>query len=282
MKVRFGVFIGWIVLPAAFLLFCLTVPKPLLASGYPSDIEGVSRVAGDMLEKNRLFYLDRTLPILSTSFVNLDDLNETSAFGRLMGVGVASRFSQHGYRIVELRLGKGNVVIQRKNGEFVLSRDTARLNGSHEAQAIIVGTYSLDDNWAYLTVRLVNILDNTVISSWDFSMRMDETLKNLAGKRSGYVIAGREDVKVTDLEEPKGNISKSDKNPISNGSILLKLSNPLAAKIIQTQLSRLGYYTWKVDGIWKGRSRKALAAFKKEQKASPTHTMGFRDSGCVI
>ncbi len=274
MKVRFGAFIGWIVLPAVFFLFCSTVPKPLLASGYPSDIEGISQVAGDMLETNRLFYLDRTLPILSTSFVNLDDLNETSAFGRLLGVSVASRFSQHGYRVVELRLGKGSVVVQKKNGEFVLSRDTARLDGSHEAQAVIVGTYSLDDNWAYLSVRLVGIRDNTVISSYDFSMRMDETLKKLAQRKSGYMIAKRETVKVTDLEDSKGDISKSGrdgKDPISNGSILLKLSNPLAAKIIQTQLSRLGYYNWKVDGIWKGRSRKALAAFKKEKKlTNPT------------
>jgi hypothetical protein len=269
MKVRFGVFIGQIVLPAAFFLFCLTVPMPLLASGYSSDIEGISQVAGDMLEKNRLFYLDRTLPILSTSFVNLDDLNETSAFGRLMGVSVASRFSQHGYRVVELRLGKGSVVIQGKNGEFVLSRDTARLEGSHEAQAVIVGTYSIDDNWAYISVSLVGIRDNTVISSHDFSMRMDETLKKMAGKRSGYVVATGEAVQVSDLEESKGETSKSEKggnDPISNGSILLELSNPLAAKIIQAQLSRLGYYAWKVDGIWKTRSRRALAAFKKENK----------------
>jgi len=274
MKVRFGFFVGQIVLPTAFFLFCLTVPKPLLASGYPSDIEGVSQVAGDMLEKNRLFYLDRTLPILSTSFVNLDDLNETSAFGRLMGVGVASRFSQHGYRVVELRLGKGSVVIQKKNGEFVLSRDTARLEGSHEAQAVIVGTYSIDDNWAYISARVVGIRDNTVISSYDFSMRMDETLKKMAGKRSGYVFATGEAVQVSDLEEEsKGEVSNSEKggnDPISSGSILLELSNPLAAKIIQTQLSRLGYYTWKVDGIWKTRSRKALAAFKKENKLPRT------------
>jgi len=187
-----------------------------------------------------------------------------------MGVGVASRFSQHGFRVVELRLGKESLVIQRKNGEFVLSRDTARLDGSHEAQAVIVGTYTIDDDWAYLSVRLVSLCDNTIISSFDFSMRMDETLKRLAGKKSLYIITGREAVKVTDLDESKGDISKSGKNPISNGSILLKLSNPLAAKIIQTQLSRLGYYTWKIDGIWKTRSRKALAAFKKENKLPNT------------
>ena len=154
-----------------------------------------------------------------------------------------------------------------------MSRDTARLDGSHEAQAVIVGTYSIDDNRAYISARLVGIRDNTVISAYDFSMRMDETLKKMAGKRSGYVIATGEAVQVSDLEESKGETSKSEKggeDPISNGSILLELSNPLAAKIIQTQLSRLGYYTWKIDGIWKTRSRKALAAFKKANKLPGT------------
>ncbi len=268
MSVRLGVFMGFIALLTT-LVFVPAGSKPLWAISYPSGIDGMSQVAGDMLEKNRLYYLDRTLPILSTSFVNLDELKETSAFGRLMGVRVASRFSQHGYRIVELRLGKGSVMIQEKNGALVLSKETARLDGSHDAQAIIVGTYSLGENRAYISAKIVGIRDNTVISSYDFSMRMDETLKGLAEKKAGCVIATRKGVEISDLEESKAEISKSKKagkNPISNGSILLELSNRLAAKIIQTQLSRLGYYKWKIDGIWKTRSRKALAAFKKENK----------------
>lgn len=268
MSIRLGVLMGWIVLLTA-LVFFPAGSKSLWANTYPSGIDGASQAAGDMLEKNRLYYLDRTLPILSTSFVNLDDLKETSAFGRLMGVRVASRFSQHGYRVVESRLGKGSMIIQKKNGEFVLSKETARLDGSHDAQAIIVGTYSFGEDRAYISARIVGIRDNTVISSYDFSMRMDETLKQLAGKKAGCVIATRKGVEISDIEESKTEISKSEKggkNPISNGSILLELSNPLAAKIIQTQLSRLGYYKWKIDGIWKTRSQRALAAFKKEKK----------------
>ncbi len=256
----------WILVFASLLLLA-AAPSLSRAASYPSDIDGVCQVVGDMLERNRLFYLDRTLPILSTSFVNLDDLKETSAFGRLMGVGVASRFSQHGYRVIELRLGKGSVIVQEKNGEFVLSRETARLEGSHDAQAIVVGTYSLDENWAFISVRIVGIRDNSVISSYDFSMRMDETLKRLAGKKGRCLIPAKRAVEITDIEESPDDMSKpkpAQHNPISNGSILLKLSNPLAAKIVQTQLLRLGYYDWKVDGIWKSRSRKALAAFKRE------------------
>jgi len=264
---------AWAVLLTTFFLFFAAAPKAIPAGGCPPDIDGISRLAGDMLAKNRLYHLDRTLPILSTSFVCLDNLKETSAFGSLLGARIASRFSQHGYRVVELNLSKGRLAFQKKNGEFVLSRETGGLDVSGEAQAMILGTYSLDEHWAYVSVRLVGIRDDTVISSYDFSMRMDETLKTLAGKKADCVITTHGGVKISDIEGSTGEISKSEMdgtNPISNGSILLKLSNPLAAKIIQTQLSRLGYYTWKIDGIWKGRSRKALAAFKREKKLPDT------------
>ncbi len=271
MRYRYDYFDCRIVILVACFIFCVGDAKLGFSYCCPPDIDGISRVAGDMLERNRLFYLDRTLPILSTSFVNLDDLKETSAFGRLMGVRVASRFSQHGYRVVELRLGKGSLIIQEKKGEFVLSRETARLDGCYDAQAIIVGTYSLDDNCAFVSVRLVSILDNTLISSYDFTIRMDDTLKRLAGKKTDVVTA-MQSVEVSDINENQDAASaassKGKINPISSGSVLLKLSNPLAAKIVQAQLSRLGFYTWKVDGIWKTRSRNALVAFKRKNHLS--------------
>ncbi len=273
MKSRCGVLMDWRCYFFACSLFILVAPAFSRAGSYPSDIEGVSKIAGDMLEKNRLYYLDRTLPILSTSFVNLDDLKETSTFGRLLGVRVASRFSQHGYRVVELRLSKGSVVIQEKDGEFVLSRETARLEGSHNAQAIILGTYSLGENRIYLSVRLVDIRNNSAISSYDFSMRMDESLKMLTKNKGGCLVPAKKTVQITDLEDDQDKtrgVQKSGGNSISNGSILLKLSNPLAAKIVQAQLSSLGYYKWKIDGIWKSRSKRALSEFKRERNLPNT------------
>ena len=264
MKYRNVFIICWSVMCAW--CFCCYGMGTRIASAVccPADMDGIAQLAGDMLERNRLFYLDRTLPILSTSFVNLDDLRETSAFGRLLGARVGSRFSQHGYRVLELRLGKGSIIIQEKNGEFVLSRDTSRLDGCHEAQAIIVGTYSLVENLAFVSVRLVNMLDNTVMSSYDFSIRLGNVLKSLAEKKAEVLIGTRGSGEITDIEEEKSDSRASGENPISSGSVLLKLSNPLAAKIVQAQLSRQGFYTWKIDGIWKKRSRTALADFKRK------------------
>jgi len=84
---------------AAFFSLCAGTERDLYALCCGSDLGDISYTAGDMLESNLLYALDRTLPILSTSFVNLDNLKETSAFGKLIGEQIASRFSQHGYRV---------------------------------------------------------------------------------------------------------------------------------------------------------------------------------------
>lgn len=240
----------WIVSWAVLLLLGA---GPALVPAQAGQISGLEELAyriGDALERHRTRFLDRTLPILSTSYVNLDDLNKSSPFGRLLGVMVASRFSQHGYRVLEVRLDKQHLVIQEGNGELALSRSIGRVRGTHEAQAIIVGTYTTSGNRIYVCTRLVDVMDNTLISSCDVSAPVTGVAESLL------------------QEEPKKPertaSSQGEKDPIASGSVLLKLSNPLAAKIVQAQLARLGYYHAKLDGIWKSRSKAALAAFKRD------------------
>ena len=236
------------------------------ASRSGSDLDDISYTAGDMLERNLLYYLDRTLPILSTSFVNLDNLKETSAFGRLVGVQIASRFSQHGYRVIDIRLSNGKVLVQERNGELVLSRDMKRINNRQDAQAILVGTYTIAGNRAFVSTRLVSTLDNAILSSYNFSIRMDDLLKALAQKNLNSAAVGKKAALKRAKGANRNSISAIKKDSVSSGTIFLELSNPLAAKIVQSHLYRLGYYTAKVDGKWGKKSRAALVSFKKARK----------------
>ena len=236
------------------------------ASRSGSDLDDISYTAGDMLERNLLYYLDRTLPILSTSFVNLDNLKETSAFGRLVGVQIASRFSQHGYRVIDIRLSNGKVLVQERNGELVLSRDMKRINNRQDAQAILVGTYTIAGNRAFVSTRLVSTLDNAILSSYNFSIKMDDLLKALAQKNLNSAAVSKKQLPKRAKGANRNATSAIKKDPVSTGTIFLELSNPLAAKIVQSHLYRLGYYTAKVDGKWGKKSRAALVSFKKARK----------------
>lgn len=257
---------------AAFLCLNAGTERDLYALTSGSDLGDISYTAGDMLERNLLYFLDRTLPVLSTSFVNLDNLKETSAFGRLIGEQIASRFSQHGYRVIELRLSNGKVLVQERNGELALSREMKRINEYYDAQAIIVGTYCIAGKRAFLSTRLVSTLDNSILSSYNFSIRMGGLLKTLAQKNLNNAAVSKKPEKTSDIGPRKAKSAKHDsisaikKDPVSSGSVFLELSNPLAAKIVQSQLFRLGYYTSKIDGKWKKYSRAALVSFKKARK----------------
>ena len=77
------------------------------------------------------------------------------------------------YNSILPRILVGKVIVQEKNGELVLSRDTKRINNSQDAQAILVGTYSIAGNRAFLSTRLVSTLDNTILSSYNFSIRIN-------------------------------------------------------------------------------------------------------------
>lgn len=258
--------INSIVVLVALLCLCKGTERDVYALCCGSDLGDISYTAGDMLERNLLYYLDRTLPILSTSFVNLDNLKETSAFGRLVGVQIASRFSQHGYRVIDIRLSNGKVLVQERNGELVLSRDMKRINNCQDAQAILVGTYTIAGNRAFVSTRFVSTLDNSILSSYNFSIKMDDLLKALAQKNLNSAAVSKKQIPKRAKGANRNSISAIKKDPVSTGTIFLELSNPLAAKIVQSHLFRLGYYTAKVDGKWGKKSRAALVSFKKARK----------------
>ena len=253
----------------AFICLHGGMKKNIYASCCSSNIRDIAYFAGDMLEMNLLYNLDRTLPILSTSFANLDNLKETSAFGRLIGDQIASRFSQHGYKVIELKLSNDKVIVQEGNGELVLSRDIKKIDKFYDVQAIIVGTYFIAGNRAFLSTKLVKTVDNSILSSYEFSLLMNELLQALVQKGLDNVTYEKSDKRL--VKEIK---SRTDQKPdsahgksqYSISSILVKLSNPLGARIVQKKLSQLGYYTSKIDGKWGPLSIKALSTFKKEQK----------------
>lgn len=101
--------------------------------------------------------------LIFATLVNLDDLRQTSKFGRTMSESLATQLFQHGYGVVELRK-VANVMIQAKNGEMVLSRDAARLARQYEANAIVAGTYSLTPKTVIVNVKLLDAGSQEVLS----------------------------------------------------------------------------------------------------------------------
>jgi len=130
---------------------------------------GVNYKAADSLLNKVQPKLPKDSPILVASFVNIDDLDDSSTFGRVVSEQFASRFKQRNYTTIEMKL-RTNVFIREGSGEFLLSRELAEIGTKHRAQAVVVGTYAVASKKVYLTARVINVSDGRVLSSYDYDI----------------------------------------------------------------------------------------------------------------
>lgn len=259
------------------------------AAGCDATLIKATYGAADNLEKHLVSELNRVMPILSTGFVNLENPKGSSAFGRLLGEQVASRFSQHGYRVIDGAMPKQRSFAKENAGNPSLPQHTKGSTPLHELQAAIVGDYMVSDDLAYVSVRLVKLPDNAILTSCDFSIRLNEPLKEMANRitvsqdplvqkpikttladptevESSKKYSKQETLDTkTDKKSEEKPVEKLQNGPFATGAIRLNPSNRLAAKIIQARLAELGFYGDKIDGIWKRHSREALKEFKEAQ-----------------
>ena len=115
------------------------------------------------------------IPVLVTTFVDNNDLKQTSHFGRILQEHIASRLVQLGYTVREIKLA-GTLQIEPKSGETILTRDLSLLNAEQQAQAILVGTISRTDRILYISARLINPVNNNILATDDYRLCMDDNI----------------------------------------------------------------------------------------------------------
>jgi TolB-like protein len=117
--------------------------------------------------------MDKTVPLLVATVVNIDSLNQSSRLGRLISEQVATRLTQQGYNVVEMKL-RNNVYIREGTGELLLSRDVRDLSKSHNAHVVVVGNYAVASGYVYLTLKAVTVTDNRVIAAVNYLLPLTE------------------------------------------------------------------------------------------------------------
>lgn len=121
-------------------------------------------------------------PLIVASFVNVDHLDESSTLGRMLAEQMASSLTRQGLPVVELKL-RDSLFIQEGSGEFMLSRELQHISQSHQAQAVVVGTYAIGRQSVYVTSRLVRVADNRILAASDYRLPMDADVRALVGAK---------------------------------------------------------------------------------------------------
>ncbi|MBK7847520.1 MAG: hypothetical protein IPJ73_09750 [Zoogloea sp.] len=121
-------------------------------------------------------------PFIIATLVNIDQLEQSSTLGRLISEQVASRMSQLGYGVLELKVRNG-VYMKRNEGELLLTREIKGVASTHNAQAVIVGTYAESSTMVYVNLKVVNPASNIILDAYDYALPLDKQVHSLIRKR---------------------------------------------------------------------------------------------------
>lgn len=138
----------------------------------------VNYKATDDLIKSLKRQLDASIPLVVATLVNIDELTESSRLGRTISEQIGARLTNLGYDVVELKL-RSNLFVKHNEGELLLSREVSEIMRNHRAQAVIVGTYSVANNFVYINLKIVSNFDNVIIAAHDYILPIDRNTASL-------------------------------------------------------------------------------------------------------
>lgn len=125
--------------------------------------------------------LNQNDPVIVATLVNIDELSESSRFGRSISEQASSRLTQRGYKVIEIKL-RGNLFVARNQGELLLSRELRDISLSHKAQAVVVGSYAQAEKFVHINLKIVDAQTQQALAATDYGLPVDENMKAMFWK----------------------------------------------------------------------------------------------------
>lgn len=130
----------------------------------------------DQLERN-IQHKNLLPAVLASTFVNLDNLDDTSPLGRLITENLIHELQVRHWNVYDIRLSKAVAV--NPAGEFVLTRDPKLLEYQYLVAGVLAGTYSITDNEVFVNARVIDVNTGVVVSSGQISLPIDDFVARL-------------------------------------------------------------------------------------------------------
>lgn len=143
-----------------------------------ADLIGANHSAADALLTRAPWLKERRDPLLAATFVDINNLETSSGLGRVIGEQIGSRFTQQGFTVVEIKM-RSNIFIKEGSGEFALSRSIREISQSHNAAAVIAGTYAVGRQSVFVQARLIRATDNLILASYDYALPLGPDVRAL-------------------------------------------------------------------------------------------------------
>ncbi len=169
----------WIVC-ASFMILGCTAAQPEPKQLIKFDMTATNYLAAQKLLADAKLSSGTT--IIMATVVNIDEIEKSSTFGRLVSEHIASYAAQSGMGIVEMKF-RENVYMKQHEGELMLTREISKIARNHSAEAVIVGTYAVADSAVYVTLKMVDPSTNRVIAASDYTLPLNHDLAEMVGKK---------------------------------------------------------------------------------------------------
>ncbi len=134
--------------------------------------------AADALLKQITNRLSTSQPMIVATVVNIDALEKSSTLGRLVSEQVSAKFSQAGYSMVEMKF-RNNVYMKQDQGEMLLTREIKSVAHSHNAQAVIVGTYGESGDMVFINLKVIQPATNIILAVHDYALPLDDNIRSM-------------------------------------------------------------------------------------------------------
>ncbi len=117
-------------------------------------------------------------PTIVTSFVDLNELEKTSVFGRLMAEKLLDELSRRGFQVIEVRRAQ-DLFIKKSVGEMILTREISELASVTKARTVLAGTYVATSKAVIINARLIDIKSPEILSTVSYEVELTEEIENL-------------------------------------------------------------------------------------------------------
>jgi TolB-like protein len=117
-------------------------------------------------------------PLIMATVVNIDALEQTTTLGRLVSEQISTRLAQGGLSMVEMKL-RNSVYLKRNQGELMLTREIGEVAQSHNAQAIVVGSYAETSDMVFINLKVIQPNTNFVLAGQDYVLAKEGIVRSM-------------------------------------------------------------------------------------------------------
>lgn len=143
-----------------------------------NDFVAANYRAADQLQQQLRSKLGSDQPLIMATIVNIDALERSSMLGRVVSEQVATRLAQAGLPMLEMKL-RNSVYFKRDQGELMLTRALAEVAGSHNAQAVVVGSYAETRDTIFINLKVIQPKTNLVLAGTDYVLSKQGTIRSM-------------------------------------------------------------------------------------------------------